>query len=283
MSTTSPTQMFRLSEEAVTYTAYAVALLIALLILMPFIFVVSISFKQPSAVVSRPGVIIPEQPTLRNWRLGFNAFQGFLWNSVIVATGTTILSLFITIPGAYAFGRKDFPGKELLFYAVVIAMVFPFIILIIPIRSLWGDLDLFNTVHGLWIAHQVFVVPLAIWILRDFFENLPMNLEEAAQVYGCTQFGAFVRVILPLSAPAIAAVAFFAFLHGWNDFLFTNLLTIGGGPVTATVKMYDALQAGTGDRIQWGILMAQALMTGLPPAAFYMFTKKYLTDAFAMG
>lgn len=283
MSIKTPTGAFQISEEAVTYVAYAFALLIAMMILLPFLFVISISFKPPSAIFSNPLVIIPNDPTLQNWRAGYQAFEGFLWNSVIVATGTTVLSLVITIPGAYAFGRKDFPGREFLFYAIIIAMVFPFIILIIPIRSLWGQLGLFNTVYGLWIAHQVFVVPLAIWILKDFFENLPMNLEEAAQVYGCTQFGAFVRVILPLSAPAIAAVAFFAFLHGWNDFLFTNLLTLGGGPETATVKMYDALQAGTGDRVRWGILMTQALMTGVPPATFYMFTKRYLTDAFAMG
>jgi ABC-type glycerol-3-phosphate transport system permease component len=271
------------SEEGITYLAYAVAVLIALSVLVPFLYVVSISFRPPTEFFGAPLRVFPKEPTLTNWRSGFNQFQSFLTNSLIAAVGTTIISLSITIPGAYAFGRKQFPGREPLFYAIIAAMVFPYIILVIPIRQLWGQVGLFNTMPGLWIAHQVFVTPLAIWILRDFFENLPVNLEEAAQVYGCTQFSAFVRVILPLSAPAIAAVAFFAFLHGWNDFLFTNLLTIGNGPVTATVKMYEALQAGTGDRVQWGILMAQALMTGLPPAAFYMITRRYLTDAFAMG
>jgi ABC-type glycerol-3-phosphate transport system permease component len=283
MSTKALSERFYTTETTVTYLAYAVAVLIALMILVPFVFVILISFKPPEEIFRDPLQIIPNEPTLRNWRQGYAAFEGFLWNSVIAAAGTTILALVITIPGAYAFGRKEFPGREFLFYAIVMAMVFPYIILVIPVRQLWGQLGLFNTFPGLWISHQIFVVPLAIWILRDFFQSLPTNLEEAAQVYGCTQFTAFLRVILPLSAPALAAVAFFAFLHGWNDFLFTNILTLGNGPVTATVKMYDALQAGTGDRVQWGILMAQALMTGLPPAVFYMFTRRYLTEAFAMG
>lgn len=283
MSSASLSERLYMSETTVTYLAYAVALLIGLMVLVPFVFVVLISFKPPENIFGNPLQIVPSEPTLRNWRMGFEGFRGFLWNSTIAAVGTTILALVITIPGAYAFGRKKFPGREFLFYSIIIAMVFPYIILVIPVRQLWGDFGLFNTFHGLWIAHQIFVVPLAIWILRDFFQSLPMNLEEAAQVYGCTQFSAFVRVILPLSAPALAAVAFFAFLHGWNDFLFTNILTLNNGPVTATVQMYDALQAGTGDRVQWGILMAQALMTGLPPAVFYMFTRRYLTEAFAMG
>jgi multiple sugar transport system permease protein len=124
------------------------------------------------------------------------------------------------------------------------------------------------------------VTPFAIWILRDFFEKLPANLEEAAQVYGCSQFQAFYKVILPLSLPAVMATAFLAFLVGWNDFLFSNMLTTGTGPRPAVVSLY--LQTVGGESRYWGLVMSQALVVGLPPTALYLVARRYLTESFAV-
>lgn len=249
-------------------------------IIVPLVFIVSVSFRPPTEFFGEPH-LIPYDPTLETWISGFNEIKDNLLNSLYVAIGTAVIALLITIPGAYAFARTRFPGRKTGFYLIAGAMLFPYIILLIPITALWHDLGLFNTIHGLWIAYQIFVVPFAMWILRDFFQALPGNLEEAAQVYGCTQFSAFVRVILPLSAPGIVAVGFLSFLVGWNDFLFSNLLTTGFGPRPAVPVLFQVLGGGSGERVFWGKLMVEVLIIGTPPTILYVFSRRYLSEAFA--
>ena len=281
MSTKRPT--LNLNENLFTQgLSYGLIILMTLGIVLPYLWVISSSFKAPGALFEKPLLLIPAEPTLQNWATAWDELGSFVINSAIIGIGTAIIALIAIIPSAYAFGRIDFPGKEALFYGTVTAMMFPYILLIIPMSSLWRDLGLFNTAIGIMLAHQIWILPFGVWILRDFFEDLPLNLEEAAQVYGCTQFEAFYRVILPLSAPPIAAIGFLGFLHGWNEFLFTNLLTISQGPVTATVRLFAALQAGSGDQVRYSLLMAMALIVAVPPAVVYMYVRRHLTEAFSV-
>ena len=257
---------------------YAVILVLLAVALLPFIYALSVSFR-PYSEIFGPVHWIPRDPTLEAWRLALEELSTPLRNSFFIATGTAIISLVITIPGAYVFGRKDFLGKKPLFYSIIIALLFPYILLIVPIISIWDSLALYNTIPGLWIAYQVFVAPFALWILRDFFEKLPANIEEAAQVYGCTQFSAFLRVILPLSVPAIISVGFISFLVAWNDFLFANLLTTGSGPRPAVVTLFISTIGG--ETTSWALLMSETLLIGLPPTVLYMVSRRYLSNAFA--
>jgi multiple sugar transport system permease protein len=249
--------------------------------LVPYAMVFIVSISSPGAFFEG-WIGIPSEITVQNWVEGFNSLKDNLVNSFLIATGVMVISMVITIPSAYAFGRKEFPGRKLLFYTIIVAMMFPYILLILPIADLWIQLGIYNTLPGLWIAYQVFVTPFAIWILRDYFQKLPHNLEEAAMVYGCTEAGAFYRVILPLAAPAVVAVGFLAFLTGWNDFLFSNFLTLGGGPIPAVVELYQLVHSGSGEKIRWGSLMAQVFIVGLPPTALYIVARRYLTAAFAL-
>ncbi|MFB6105569.1 MAG: carbohydrate ABC transporter permease [Halobacteriaceae archaeon] len=262
---------------------YRVAHLLTLLFLLamallPFLYALSVSFKPYAEVFGSPHWI-PHDPTIEPWKTAFSDLATPVKNSAIIATGTAVLSLLITIPGAYVFGRKQFPGKEGLFYLVIVALLFPYILLIVPISDIWNEVGLYNTIPGLWLAYQVFVTPFAIWILRDFFEQLPANIEEAAQVYGCTQFSAFLRVILPLSMPAIVSVGFISFLVGWNDFLFANMLTTGSGPRPAVVTLFISTTGG--EQTSWALLMAETLLIGIPPTVLYMISRRYLGNAFA--
>jgi len=257
----------------------AVLLSISILaIVVPLFYVVSVSFRPTTEVFLPTFHWLPQEPTTAGWEAAFDDLADELLNSLIVGTGTAILALLITIPGAYAFARKEFPGRRLIFYSIVIALLFPYILLIIPITDTWVNLGLYDSYVGLWVAYQVFVTPFAIWILRDFFERLPANLEESARVYGCTQFGAFVRVVLPLSMPAIAAVGFLAFLTGWNDFLFSNMLTRGSEYRPAVVQLF--LNVSGGGTRQWPAIMAQTLIIGIPPTVLYLVARRQLTQAF---
>lgn len=259
--------------------AVVTALLVAV-VTLPYLFSLSISFRLPPEFYTDATYWIPKNPSLVPWRQAWQIGGNNFMNTVYVATGTMVLSLIVTIPGAYVFARKEFPGKKLAFYLIIVTLLFPYILLIIPITSTWIDVGLYNTIPGLWIAYQTFIAPFAIWILRDFFEKLPENIEEAAQVYGCTQWSAFVRVILPISAPAIMAVGFLAFLIGWNDFLFSNMLTTGSGAQPAVVALFQLLVGG--ERVFWGQVMALSFIVGGPPTVLYLIARRYLTSAFAV-
>ncbi|MDR9431866.1 MAG: carbohydrate ABC transporter permease [Natronomonas sp.] len=279
MSThTSKLDRSRLYEAGFVVGKYLLLTFFLLIIVPPFMYVLSVSLRTPAEIYQI--TLIPETITFQNYIDVFDEFSGPLLDSLFIASGTALLSMAITIPSAYAIGRKQFPGRQAAFYVIILALLFPHILLIIPISDIWNGIGLYNTIPGLWLAYQPFVTPFSLWILRDFFENLPKNLEEAAQVYGCTEFSAFIRVILPLSAPAVVAVGFLAFLAGWNDFLFANFLTTGTGPEPATVELFKNVG---GELKFWETLMAQALVIGIPPAVLYMIGRKYLAKAFAVN
>ncbi|RDZ62725.1 carbohydrate ABC transporter permease [Haloferax sp. Atlit-12N] len=275
------TDDFDVTAVTLKATTYGVISFLVLFNLVVLAFIFSVSFMPPSEFFGAPH-IIPQNPTLEAWTSGFQELRDNLVNSFLIGLGTTIVALAISIPGAYAFARKEFYGKRAGFYAIISAMMFPYILLVIPIMDLWNDLGLYNTIPGMIIAYQVFVTPFAIWILRDFFAKLPTDIEEAAQVYGCTQFTAFLRVILPLATPGIVAVGFLAFLTGWNDFLFANLLTTGTGPVPAVPVLYGTIGGGSGERVYWGKLMAETLIIGTPPTILYLVARNYLENAFTV-
>ena len=262
------------------FGVYLVIAALLLVVLIPLVIVVSVSITPAEGLFSSPGTIIPQEPTFEAWVDGFNELKDGLIHSIIISVGTAIIALLVTIPGAYVFGRKEFLGKRFVFYAIVLTMLFPSVVLVVPVTVRWLEWDLYNSYIGLWIAFQIFITPLAIWVLRDFFREMPENLEEAAQVYGCTEFGAFVRVILPIATPALIAVGFLAFLNAWNEFLFASLLTSSDGVQPAIVQLYGALHGGQGERIYWGLMMAETLIIGVPPAILYFLSQRGLEGVF---
>ena len=271
---------FDLEDVVFTSAVYFVIGSLAALVLIPLIIVVSVAFTPTGELFENPAVWLPAQPTTQWWTAGFAELQEGLVHSIVISVGTAIIALFVTIPGAYVFGRKEFAGKQFVFYAIILSLLFPSIVLVVPVTARWLEWGLYNSYVGLWIAFQIFITPFAIWILRDYFSKLPENLEEAAQVYGCTEFGAFVRVILPIAKPALIAVGFLAFLNGWNEFLFANLLTTSSGVQPAIVVLYSTLHGGQGESIAWGILMAEAVIIGTPPAVLYFVAQRGLRGAF---
>ena len=259
--------------------SFAVLGLVLALILIPYAYIIATAFKGPGEVFETRW--LPEKISLQAWIDVFEifAFHQFLFNSLIAGLGSALLAVVIALPGAYIFARKKFRFRETFFYLIVGTLVFPFILLIVPLTIIWIKVGLFNTFLGLWLAFQIFAVPYCVWILRGFFAQLSPHLEEAAMVYGCTQFQAFYKVMVPLAKPVVISVLFLSFLYGWSDFLFSNMLTTGGGPQTASVAIYIATAGG--ERIEWEMLAAMTLIAGVPPVAVYMLAQKYLSQTFA--
>ena len=249
------------------------------LVLIPYVYVIVTAFKPAGEVYDITW--LPRAISVQAWLdvFDFNHFHVYLLNSLIAGVGSALLAVAISLPGAYIFARKEVPFREPFFYMIVGTLIFPFILLIVPITITWIQIGLFDTFLGLWLAFQIFAVPYSMWILRGYFARLPRYLEEAAMVYGCTQFQAFYRVMLPLAKPVIVSVLFLAFLQGWSDFLFSNMLTTGDGPRTASVAIY--VSTAGGERVEWELLMVMTLLTGIPPVVLYMLAQRHLSKTFA--
>ena len=250
------------------------------LVMIPFTYIGISAFKSPMEMFEVKWW--PDDWSLDAWRyiLFDLKFHLYLFNSFLAGLGAAVIALFVAVPGAYIFGRKQFWGKNTFFYIITLAMLFPFVLLVVPLTIIWIDIGLYDTMAGLWIAYQVFILPFGIWMLRGFFAELPPSLEECAMVYGCTQFQAFYRVMLPLAKPVIVSLLFLSFLIGWSDFLFSNMLTTGDGPRTSSVIIYNT--AVGGERVEWELMMVMTLMAGIPPVILYILAQQQLMKTFAV-
>jgi len=206
-------------------------------------------------------------------------FRKYYLNSVIVTFGSVILVLAVAIPAAYALVRYDFKGKEILGFFFLTTRVFPPIGLLIPFFVMWIKFGLIDTRMGLVLVYMQFNLALAIWMLRGFFSELPDVLEEAAMIDGCSRFGAFMRVILPLAVPGLAATAILTAVFTWNEFLYAFALT-GREARTVTVAIYNFIGY---EEVEWGRLQAAGTLVILPILIFALSVEKYLVRGLTAG
>ncbi|MFB6160245.1 MAG: carbohydrate ABC transporter permease [Haloferacaceae archaeon] len=208
-------------------------------------------------------------------------FIKYVFASFIASFGTATLATGIAISAAYAFARLDFPQKNKLFILSICAFMFPRAIIAIPIFLLLNKMGMLNTYVGLIVAFTSFTLPYNIWLLRGFFEDLPDNLEESARVDGCTQFGAFYRVILPLSRPAIASVFMLAFLLAWHNFLLAFL--IGNDDIHTTLPVAILSLKSQFFVQSFHFILAATFLTMIIPVIFYMYLQKHLVEGLSAG
>ena len=266
---------------------YAVLLSLVLWALMPYSWVIRTSLLSNMDAISLSTPIFPISPDVLTLQSYFNMwgaydFALFFRNSIVVSLASTSLALLFAIPGSYAFARMDFPGRQALFYTAVFTIMFPWIVITIPVYEIFYRLSLLNTYIGIILALAIFIQPVIIWLLQGFFrQGIPANIEEAALIDGTTEIGAFVRVVLPLSLPAVAATALFAFLSAWNNFLWVFILASDQKYHTATVAVHYALASDI--LREWNILMAGVVMLILPPIIFYGLAQRYVGEGLGGG
>ena len=249
--------------------------------LLPYLWVFRTSILTSFASVSPETSYIPavENLTVTAYQGIWERFQFVLYfkNSIIVSLASTAISLVFAIPVAYAFARLDFPGRKLLFYTAVFTIMFPWIVITIPVYEIFSWLGLLNTLPGIIIALSIFVLPQAIWLIQGFFrQGIPENIEEAAMIDGTSELGAFVRIVIPLSGPAIAAAGIFSFIIAWNNFLWVFILGSDKSVRTATVAIHFII--GSDVLSQWNVLMASAVLTAFPPVIFYGIAQRYVGE-----
>jgi ABC-type glycerol-3-phosphate transport system permease component len=268
----------RLTQMILTY---GLQLLLALIILLPFFWMFSVSIKPADEPFAIPVRLWPLNPTLDNYRNAFYPeFQRYYLNSIIISALTIAISIPIGLLAAYSFSRFQMRLLSFFMIMIILAQTFPVGTMIIPIYQLVGGVGLLNTYFALLIAYLTITLPVTIWMLRGFIRNIPVDLEEAAMVDGCTRLQAFWRVIVPLARPGITATAVWILVVTWQEFLFALAFTTTREMRTLPVGMNDFVgQYG----IRYGELMASSVMVSIPIVVLFFILQKQFVAGLTAG
>ena len=253
----------------------------------PMFWMVITSLKTGFAAMQFPPQWWPAEPTLENyWRLldpnssVGNDFLHYFWNSLWVSTITTILAVAVAVPAAYAFSRFRFPGRNFLFFAVLLRNMFPAVVFLVPLFILMKVLGLVNTHGSLILTYLTFGLPLAIWLLKGFYDNIPIQLEQAARIDGATRFQAFLLIVMPLSTPGITATAIYTFILAWNEYIYAYTFLPRHDQMTLPVGIQRFFSENATD---WPGLMAATFLMSIPVVVLFLVLQRYFVRALTEG
>lgn len=254
---------------------------------LPMVWMFSTSIKSEFAAIQQPPVWIPAEPTFAQYRTLLSPdnrtgqqFLAFLRNSIWVSSATTAFGLFVAVPAAYAFSRFNFPGREPLFFSVLVRNMFPVVVFLIPLFILMKFLRLIDTHFSLILTYLTFGLPLSIWLLKGFYDNIPAELERAARIDGATRFQAFWKIILPLSAPGLVATAIYAFIQGWNEYVYARTFINSEQLMTMPVGLEKFF---TEYASNWPGLMAASFIMSVPVVILFLVLQRHFVRALTEG
>jgi multiple sugar transport system permease protein len=267
---------------------YLGMLVLAIYLTMPIIWIVMMSFKNKFDVISMPPKIF-FIPTLDNYKALFglgkgglvagSTFLSYFKNSLILSVGAIVLALFLGMPAAYAIARLRFKAKESLAFTFLSFRFVPEITIILPLYVLYQRLHLYNTYIGLILIYQLIAIPLMVWMMRSYFEEIPIAIEQAAHTDGYSWAGSFFRLVLPLAAPGVAATLVLCFIFCWNNFIMGLML---GGIDTQPVTVGLLSFMGTSE-IQWGSMAAATVVAIIPEVLLVLAVQKYMIRGLTFG
>lgn len=265
-----------------TFFGYLVLTLIAISMLAPFFAMISLSFSQNGEIFSSPPSIFPKNFTIQNYINVFSSIPvaRYFLNSLFVATITTIGQVLFSAFAGYAFARLKFKGSDFLFFLILITMMVPPQVNIIPLFFLMRELHLIDTYQALIIPG--FFGGFGIFMFRQFFLNLPKELEEASRIDGCNIFETFYKIALPMSLPTIATLSIFTFISSWNSFLWPLIVTNSDTMRTLPVGL-ASLKGSFREITMWGDLLACAVICTIPTVIVFLAGKKYFINDLMQG
>jgi multiple sugar transport system permease protein len=261
---------------------YVVLGAVLLFELAPFYFIFITAFKSKLQIQQIQSMFWPAPWTLDNFRSMLFERQFLLWykNTILVAAVSTTVSLLAASLGAYALVRLKWRGAAPFSTLVLVAYLMPTALMFIPLYYILAQLQLTNSLTALMITYPSVVLPFATWLMMGYYRSIPEELEDAAMIDGCSRFGAFFRIVLPLVRPALLAVAMFSVTQSWNEFLYAYMFTTSDTLSTLPVGLGKII---IGDVQPWGELMAAALMTALPVVVLYMIGQKFMVAGLTAG
>ena len=257
-----------------------------IIVAFPFVYMVITSLKSQMALLTNPtDLSISFESGLAGLMKSYQEvwttfnFQRYIWISTVVSVGTVGITLSLSILGAYSVTRLRFPGRIWLSRSILIIYMFPAIVLVIPLYSIFSQLQLRNSLIGLFIVYPATTLPVALYMLKGFFSTLPAELEEAGRIDGCSRLGVIWRITLPLSLPAISSVSLYVFMIAWNEFLFAFMFLDNPDIFTLSRGMVSL----NSSEVPRQYLMAGAVMVTVPVMALFFWFEKYLVSGLAAG
>ena len=252
--------------------------------LFPFYWMLSTGLKTELDIYKMPPDFWPSNITFENIIKLFDPdsmILRFFFNSLVSALATMVVTVVLATFAGYALSRLRFKARYPILISVLVTQMFPMVVLLIPLYILYVKLSLLNTYAGLVLAYTSFALPFGVWMIKGFIDSVPVEVEEAAMVDGCSRLGAMFRVVFPLAVPGIVATGIFAFLDAWNNLLFPlslvnelDMKTLPPGIVLAFSGQF---------KHDWGGMMATSFLTTLPILAIFVFVQRYLVEGLTAG
>ena len=257
---------------------FIISLALVTLILLPILWSIDFSLRPPADQYTAGRGL---SYTLENYRNAlYPAFIRYIVNSIVVSCGTVVVTLLISTCAAYAFSRLKFWGRESMFIGILMSQLIPITIIIIPVYQVLKTLHLINSYFGLVLAYLTFTVPVAIWMLKGFFDNIPREIEEAAIIDGCTELSAFFRIVIPISKPGITATVVWTLIASWQEMIYALTIVTKKEMRTISVGILDFFGQWI---IDYPTLFAGAIIVSFPIVTLFVFLQRYFVAGLAEG
>lgn len=270
-------------KEAKKVLKYVVIALILVVLLFPVYWMITCSLLPSSVIMTVPPTFIPLQATLKNFTQIFSrdTYMKFFENSFIVSFGTIAVVLLVAIPASFALSRYNFKGRRTMLSAISSVQMFPVVVILTTLYGFYNSWGMLDTYQGLILADTTFALPLAITLLKSFFDTISKSLDEAARIDGASRIRVLLNILLPLVVPGLVAVGIYTFLNAWDDYLMS--LTIMKSNAMRTLPVGIA-QSFLGEYSNdYGGLMAFAVVGSAPIVILFVFFQKYLVSGMTAG
>lgn len=274
-----------LSERVGHVSFLLVSLLLAIIFLMPIVWSVANSFKPAAEALANPVALFSKAFSLENYRRLEDVGAGwhiYAMNSLLIAAGTIILTILVSVPAGYGFSKFRFPGQSLIFVLVMATMMIPFQSILTPLFLILKFLGLQNSLLGLVLVYTTFQLPFSIFMMRNAFDAIPAALVEAARIDGASQWTLLRRILMPLALPGVATVAMFAFLNSWNEFLAALIFISDQNKFTLPIMLVN-VSSGIYGIIDWGALQAGITVTMIPCILLFLALQRYYVRGLTAG
>jgi raffinose/stachyose/melibiose transport system permease protein len=268
-----------------TLFAFGVLILVAVAILFPLVYAVLGGFKTNGQLAANPGAILPTSWVLTNYTdVLFGDYAPTFWRQALNSLSVAAVALGLTVTfasgAAFVFARMVFPGREALYLLFVFGLLFPSAVAILPLYILVRELGLSANVFGVALPQAAFALPLTIVILRPFFRSIPVELEDAARIDGCSTFGFFWRILLPLARPALATVSVLAIVGTWNAFFLPLVILNGADQWTLPLGAMNFSTEFSSDKAR---VLAYTVVSIIPAIVFYIFAERQIVSGLTSG
>lgn len=254
----------------------------AIIVMVPVIWMVNAAFRPIKELLVYPPMLIPREITLEYFAkiLANPQYQRYFINSSILAISTLLVSIGLGLPAAYGFSRSRVPGGSIILFGIMALLMLPPVTLIIPYFRLANALGLFDRLAGLIVVNVAFTLPIVIWLLKGYLDSIPVDLEEAALIDGCSRLQALQKILLPLIVPAIVGIGTYIFVQAWNEYLFALILTDTPSSQVITI----GLSLFFGQRVRdWNSIMALSTLSSLPLLFIFIFFQRWVVQGMTSG